>query len=266
MAFEFGGSRNVKRFTETTKWDDPWFIRLSPHDKLLWLYICDKCDCAGVIDFCTEIASVVIGKQLSEDGLNVFGQRVKQLETGKWQIVKFLPFQYRTVDANCPAHKPVIECIKRNGLDYPIANQDSLRGRLSHSLQDRAKEKEKEKSARARVGKAIPHDDLWLKTLSQDPTYNGIDVAREHGKMLRWCESNGKLPTRRRFINWLNRAEKPMLVTATTTAGVSPVDESGRRKSPQQIEREEKRDREMREAKENYDKTRTNREDHAAVQ
>lgn len=53
-------------------------------------------------------------------------------------------------------------------------------------------------------------DDEWLSQLAADPTYAGIDVRREHGKMLRWCEVNGKQPTRRRFLYWLNRAERPM--------------------------------------------------------
>jgi len=53
-------------------------------------------------------------------------------------------------------------------------------------------------------------DEEWLKELCDDPTYNGIDVRREFGKMSNWCRINKQMPTRRRFINWLNRADRSM--------------------------------------------------------
>ncbi len=50
----------------------------------------------------------------------------------------------------------------------------------------------------------------WLKELEQDKTYQGIDVRREYGKMLNWCKLRSKKPTQRRFVNWLNNAEKTL--------------------------------------------------------
>ncbi len=50
----------------------------------------------------------------------------------------------------------------------------------------------------------------WLKELESDKTYAGIDVRREYGKMLAWCNVRGKQSTKRRFVNWLNQAEKPL--------------------------------------------------------
>jgi hypothetical protein len=46
--------------------------------------------------------------------------------------------------------------------------------------------------------------------LESDKTYQGIDVRREYGKMLNWCKVKRKQPTQRRFVNWLNGAEKPL--------------------------------------------------------
>lgn len=53
-------------------------------------------------------------------------------------------------------------------------------------------------------------DEDWIAYLSASPAYSGIDVSREHGKCAAWCQTNRKQLTRRRFLNWLNRCEKPM--------------------------------------------------------
>lgn len=55
-------------------------------------------------------------------------------------------------------------------------------------------------------------DDEWVMGLLQDLAYEGIDVMREYRKMLSWCQVNKKSPTRKRFINWLNRAERPLKI------------------------------------------------------
>ena len=53
--------------------------------------------------------------------------------------------------------------------------------------------------------------------LKSNPAYEGIDVLKEHARMTAWCSVSGKQPSRRRFLNWLNRAERPMRVTKATT-------------------------------------------------
>jgi len=61
-------------------------------------------------------------------------------------------------------------------------------------------------------------DDVgWLEKLKADPSYQGIDVSREWGKMANWCKANGRKATRRRFINWLNRCDKPVNLPAGTS-------------------------------------------------
>jgi hypothetical protein len=56
----------------------------------------------------------------------------------------------------------------------------------------------------------------WIEELSADAAYQGIDVRREHAKMLRWCRENRKTGTRKRFINWLNRADRPLAEQPST--------------------------------------------------
>jgi len=52
-------------------------------------------------------------------------------------------------------------------------------------------------------------DDALLAVLEKNEAYTGINIRREYGKMLAWIETpkgRGKMPTKARFINWLNRA------------------------------------------------------------
>jgi hypothetical protein len=58
-------------------------------------------------------------------------------------------------------------------------------------------------------------DDEWILGLENDPAYQGIEVKREHAKMIRWCSTNRKQPTRRRFVNWLNRADRKLTSNST---------------------------------------------------
>jgi hypothetical protein len=58
--------------------------------------------------------------------------------------------------------------------------------------------------------KSKPTDAEWIASLKADAAYQGIDVDREHAKMIRWCETNRKPPTRRRLVAWLNRIDPPM--------------------------------------------------------
>lgn len=42
------------RFTQTEKWEDKWFRSLPPYQKLIFDYLCDKCDLAGFIEIDEE--------------------------------------------------------------------------------------------------------------------------------------------------------------------------------------------------------------------
>lgn len=69
-------------------------------------------------------------------------------------------------------------------------------------------------------------DEEWMAQLEIQTAYNLIDVRREYSKMQAWCGVNRKTPTRRRFISWLNRIEKPMNVAKPTHTRESTIDRS----------------------------------------
>lgn len=53
-------------------------------------------------------------------------------------------------------------------------------------------------------------DDQWLAEIAADSAYAHVSIPTEWAKMHRWCSANRKQPTRRRFINWINRIDRPV--------------------------------------------------------
>jgi hypothetical protein len=106
----------VKRFTETKKWNNPWFRKLTPELKCFWLYLCDECDCAGVIKPDFELASFIIGFQVTEADLASFEHRVEPLKDGYFWLTTFCPFQYKTLHPDCAPQRRVLDILDQHGL------------------------------------------------------------------------------------------------------------------------------------------------------
>lgn len=44
-----------------------------------------------------------------------------------------------------------------------------------------------------------------MEDLRSNPAYDGIDIDKESWKFKTYCDTNGRLPTKRFFVNWLNK-------------------------------------------------------------
>jgi hypothetical protein len=99
--------------------------------------------------------------------------------------------------------------------------QAELQGVLEGELQRKGKEGKvigKERKLAKRVAVTATSDEDWLAELSQNPAYAALDVRLELGKMQAWCSANRKQPSRKRFVNWLNRSERPIAAQGTIPA------------------------------------------------
>ena len=98
----------MKRFTDVTKWTkNKWFRKLSPRNKLFWLYILDNCDNVGVWEEDIELASILISYEYEKDSImKEFNSKVHIFNNGKkWWIVDFCFFQYGELKSN-ESNKP----------------------------------------------------------------------------------------------------------------------------------------------------------------
>jgi hypothetical protein len=135
----------MKRFTETLKWCDPWYRKLTPENKNLWEWLVDNCDNAGVIDLDLELASFHIGYQYPMLTLSdVFGDRVRLLDCGKWLVVKFIAFQYGELSHDCKAHNPVFASLEKHKVNGYPKGIDTLQEKDKVKVKDKDKEKDKD--------------------------------------------------------------------------------------------------------------------------
>ena len=130
----------MKRFTETTKWRDPWFRKLSPLAKLLWAYMTDNCNSIGIIELDMEAAAFDIGKvgnqTVTDAHLQELSSRIKQLDSGKLFITKFIKFQYGRLSEDCPAHKPILRLANETGLQKSGIGYDCPNGKVFEPLKE----------------------------------------------------------------------------------------------------------------------------------
>lgn len=202
----------MKRFTETQKWEDPWFRRLKPEMKLLWQWILDRCDNAGVIDPDIELASFQIGYQYPMDTLSEFEGRVHNLPCGKWFIPKFIEFQYGQLSKDCKAHNPIFNSLKKHGIEgYPKG---------IHTLQEKEKEKVQETDSEERAKnpkryatfeQVVTYGKSQPMAISDECIEGFFDRMEEIG----WVDDKG-LPLadwrarfRRYATNWINNRNAP---------------------------------------------------------
>lgn len=161
----------MKRFTETTKWDDPWFRKMKPRFKALFEFLNDRCDYAGVWVVDMEIAIAYVGEKIDQkEAIEVFEGRVVDIGNGKWLLPGFISSQYGTLSEKCAPHKRVFEAIRRHSIvvggdgitrleDSLSATPSTLPDRVLDTLKEEDKEEDKEEKGGVQGG-----DQLELPT------------------------------------------------------------------------------------------------------
>ena len=195
----------MKRFTETTKWQDPWFRKLKPRHKCLWQYLCDACDQTGVIDADWDLISFQIGDKVEADALSAFDGRICFLENGKLFIRGFIKFQYGVLSHDCKPHRPILALCERHGIDPDTREpncvsteipkgMDTLSAKLQKgtlTLEEKEKDKEKDKD------NAVAFEKFW----ESYPRKIGKGAARNA-----WAKA--KLPSIEVILNSLHKAKR----------------------------------------------------------
>lgn len=137
-----------KRFTDTEKWNKRFIRGLKPAYKLLWLYLTDSCNHAGIWDVDFDVAKLKIGMPISEqEAIKQFKEKITVFDNGaKWFIPSFIEFQYGELSEMNRAHTKIIFLLKK----FNLINEENkpLTSPLTSPLQggkDMYKEEYKDK-------------------------------------------------------------------------------------------------------------------------
>lgn len=127
-----------KRFTETTKWNDPWYRKLGYKNRDFWNFLLDHCDGAGFWKKDFETAEYFLGYQIDEDAsLAEFNKGKVRVENRReyWEILDFISFQYGKLSKECKGHTQVFVLLEK------YKNKGYVKG--IDTLMDMDKEKDK---------------------------------------------------------------------------------------------------------------------------
>lgn len=204
-----------KRFTDTDKWKKGWIRKLPTKYKLLWVYILDDCNHAGIWDVELEIASLRLGIKVDvEESISAFKGKIKVISNGdKWFIPNFVSFQYGTLNPENRAHNSVIQLLERNGLrGYIRGLKAPIQGRKDMDMDkelDKDKDKEEEgdfnifwKEYPKKVGKGKA-EEIFKKIKNKPPIEKLVEIIEKQKQSLQWNKESGQ------FIpnpaTWLNQ-------------------------------------------------------------
>lgn len=108
----------AKRFTDTEKWKKPFLRNLKAEYKILWFYILDECDHAGIWQVDLQVAEIKTGCKFKEaDAKKYLCDKIQVFSNGeKWFIPDFIEFQYGELNEKNRVHYSVILQLKKYNL------------------------------------------------------------------------------------------------------------------------------------------------------
>ena len=157
-----------KRFTDTEKWKDDWFLSLSNDYRIVWQWLLDNCNHAGICKPSINLLNMMCNTKVTDEILfDVFKDRLLNYNTF-WFIPKFLKFQYGSLNSKKPAVISVLKELKKHNLIDLIEEQldnDSII--ITESLpndcniiKDKDKDKVKDKDVLVLKGKKYLSEDF----------------------------------------------------------------------------------------------------------
>lgn len=185
----------AKRFTDTQKWDDEWFDNLSNDNKVVWLYLLDNVNHAGLMKINIRSLNFKCRTEHTLETIKeLLGNRLIIVREQYIFIPKFIKFQY---NSGLNSDKPVIVSVVKELTEFNLLDKiRELFGNDYAIIKDIYKDKSI-KSTEEVKEYAIPKDFLksQIETqLSEINMKSGLSPSEFEECLTQWslsCEKEG---------------------------------------------------------------------------
>lgn len=174
----------AKRFTDTEKFSDKWYRKLSLLHKVVWEYLLAECNHAGILEnFDLEMMSFKIGAEVTQEDLKVFEGRIIFISDDVLFIPKFIEFQYGELNPQSKVHASVLKELEKYSIDtLSIGLNKSI-----ETLKDKNKNKNKDNNTISKQIDTINNNEEKEKNYGE---YQNVCLSEnQYQKLLGICAS-----------------------------------------------------------------------------
>lgn len=193
----------AKRFMDNSIFEKQWFRELPVRLKIVWFYLINKCDHAGILnDLDVGLLSYQIGDNYTIDEiLEAFNDNIEQIGENKFYLTKFCKFQYGELNPNVKVHKSVIKLLDKHNieLDNPLV-----------SVKDKDKDKGKDINTKKEEFAKRVEKEVFDMHLDPNMIKEFIEYWTEHndgGRVLRY-EQQSIFNIRKRMSTWVKNSKR----------------------------------------------------------
>jgi len=193
----------AKRFMDNSIFEKQWFRELPVRLKIVWFYLINKCDHAGILnDLDVGLLSYQIGDNYTIDEiLEAFNDNIEQIGENKFYLTKFCKFQYGELNPNVKVHKSVIKLLDKHNieLDNPLV-----------SVKDKDKDKAKDINTKKEEFAKRVEKEVFDMQIDPAMIKEFIEYWTEHndgGRVLRY-EQQSIFNVRKRMSTWVKNSKK----------------------------------------------------------
>lgn len=106
----------AKRLTDTEKWNDDWYISLSNDYRIIWQWLLDNCNHAGICKRSMRLLNFMCNTNVTEEEMIVSMSGRVLISNNIWFIPKFLKFQYTSLTSQRPVIISVVKELEKHNL------------------------------------------------------------------------------------------------------------------------------------------------------